>query len=378
MLLLFVVFILLNVYLFIRGWQALPQKAFVHILYAFLFVFASSAVFIAIFLGNHLPQWLSYILERIGGYWIILFIYILMGAFLADILRVANHFFGIFPDWVTEHYAQAKLYYFIGLMVMLVIISSIGFIHYANPRVTQISIALNKGETLEKDIKIVALTDIHLGNLVRKKRFARWVEVINRQNADVILIAGDTFDRDMQTVENQDLVSELRKLSATYGVFAVPGNHEYYAGLDRALAYLKKAGINVLRDSSVVIDNRLVVIGRDDITNHKRMPLKALLNGHHKNLPSVVIDHQPRGFNESAMENVDLHISGHTHHGQIFPINLVVSKIYELGYGYLQSGNTHFYVSSGIGLWGAPLRIGTRSEIVSIVLKQDGDLTSKK
>lgn len=377
MLLLFLTFILLNVYLFLRGWQALPDKAVIHLLYSVIFGFVSSSVFFAIFLGNHLPLWLSHLLERVGGYWIMLFIFILMGTILADALRILNHFFGIFPAWVVNQYAQAKLYYLFSLIIILIAISIIGFFRYANPRISEISISLNHRTQIDQNITIVAVSDIHLGNLIGKQRFSAWVDLINRQKADIILIAGDIFDHNMKTVENQNLDAELAKLSAKYGVYAIPGNHDYYAGIDNALGYLKKSGIHVLRDQSVIIDNKMMIIGRDDITNRNRRSLDSLLNGKPTNLPRIVMDHQPQSFKESIAENIDFHLSGHTHNGQIFPVSWVVSKIYELGYGYRQSGNTHFYVSSGLGLWGAPIRFGTRSEIVKIVLKGRDDLTSK-
>jgi uncharacterized protein len=113
-----------------------------------------------------------------------------------------------------------------------------------------------------------------------------------------------------------------------------------------------------------VIGKELVVIGRDDLTNSKRKPLDSLMMGLDPALFRLVADHQPRSLEESMKDHADLHISGHTHNGQIFPFSLIVNKVYELGYGYEKKGETSFYVSSGIGLWAAPIRFGTRSEIV--------------
>jgi hypothetical protein len=118
-----------------------------------------------------------------------------------------------------------------------------------------------------------------------------------------------------------------------------------------------------------VVNNSLLIVGRDDLTNRSRKPLDSLLLGQDAGLPAIVLDHQPHSLDESAKNNVDLHLSGHTHNGQIFPFNYFVSRIYGLGYGYRKSGNTSQYVSSGIGLWAAPIRLGTQSEIVKIHLK---------
>jgi predicted MPP superfamily phosphohydrolase len=112
-----------------------------------------------------------------------------------------------------------------------------------------------------------------------------------------------------------------------------------------------------------------MIIGRDDKTNMKRKSLDAILDSLPDGLPKIVLDHQPGSFEESARHGVDLHISGHTHNGQVFPFNKIVSRIYELGYGFKKSGNTHLKVSSGLGLWGAPIRLGTQSEILKIRLR---------
>jgi predicted MPP superfamily phosphohydrolase len=202
--------------------------------------------------------------------------------------------------------------------------------------------------------------------VIRKGRLTKWVELINSHRPDLVLLAGDIFDHNIRAVEAQQMDSELLKLKATYGVYAVPGNHDYYAGIDQVLAYLKRSGIRVLRDSAVIIDNRLAIYGRDDQTNRNRKSLQELLSTLETDLPRVVLDHQPGSINESVTHRIDLHISGHTHNGQIFPINRIVSRIYDLPYGYKKSGQTHLYVSSGLGLWGAPIRLGTQSEIVKI------------
>jgi len=172
-------------------------------------------------------------------------------------------------------------------------------------------------------------------------------------------------------VESQKMDKELVKLKATHGVYAVPGNHDFYAGIDKAVQYMKRSGIHVLRDQVVIVDDRMAIIGRDDLTNSHRKPLDSLVAGLNSGLVRIVLDHQPAALGESVANDIDLHISGHTHDGQVFPFNHIVTRIFELGYGYRKTGNTHFYVSSGLGLWGAPLRIGTQSEIVSIRLRSE-------
>jgi len=362
-------FLVLNLYLFIRGWQALPDNAMIHSIYAGLFLIVSSALFVSVFAGNKLPLWLIRTLDTVGGYWMILFIFLLTAALLGDLLRLADHLFNIYPQWVTDNYGKTKLLYLMSVFIILTLISLIGFAVYSTPHVTRLNVTVNKSIKEGHDLTIVAASDIHLGNFIRKERLTKWVDLINSQDPDVILLAGDLFDHNMASVESQDLYKDLLRLKAVHGVFAVPGNHDYYAGIDKAIGYMEKSGIQVLRDQAITIGSGIVIIGRDDLTNKNRKPLGSLMNGVDTTLPLIVLDHQPVSFKESVKHNIDLHISGHTHNGQIFPFNKVVSKIYDLAYGYKKRDNTHMYVSSGMGLWGAPLRIGSQSEIVKVTLK---------
>jgi predicted MPP superfamily phosphohydrolase len=338
-------------------------------IYTFIFLVASLSVFLAIFLGNRLPAWLTLIFEQAGGYFMILFIFMLAGALLGDLLRVANHYFSIFPEWVVTQYSMAKLLYFGIVLAALTALSLIGFVRFSNPSLVNLNLEAGKNSGQSGDLVLIAASDIHLGNVVRKGRLVKWVELINEQKPDLILLVGDIIDHSYQAVVNQEMDKELLKLKATYGVYAVPGNHDYYAGIDQALDFLKRSGIQVLRDTAITVSNRLVLIGRDDLTNKNRKPLHAILNGMQSDLPKIVLDHQPLSIKESIDNQIDFHLSGHTHDGQIFPFNKFVSLIYEQGYGYRRSGNTHSYVSSGLGLWGAPIRLGTRSEIVKINLR---------
>ncbi len=362
-------FILINVYLFMRGWQAIPSRYGLHLAYSLVYVVTFSSIFFAIFLGNRLPIWLGHAFEIIGGYWMILFVYIVFAAIIGDLLRLANNWFGIFPQAITANYQAAKFGYLISVLVILFLISIIGYIRFNNPTITRLNVPFENPHRDKTEIHAVVISDTHLGNLIRKERLSNWVELINEQKPDIILIAGDLIDHSLKTVELQKMEEELLQLKATYGVYAIPGNHDYYAGIEGTLKFMKRSGITVLRDSVVIIDNKIALIGRDDITNRNRRQLGSLVEGLNSGMPRIVLDHQPHSMGESLDNQIDLHISGHTHNGQIFPLNLIVAKIYELGYGYKKTGNTHYFVSSGLGLWGAPLRFGTRSEIVSIMLK---------
>jgi predicted MPP superfamily phosphohydrolase len=232
-----------------------------------------------------------------------------------------------------------------------------------------LNLDIHKKSNQIQNLSIVAISDVHLGNIIRRSRLEKYVELINKQNPDIILIVGDLFDRNLDTVESQHMDSVLRLLKAKYGVYSVLGNHDYFKNVDRAIKYMTVSDIKLLRDTAVTIDNKFVLIGRDDFSNKHRKSLKSIISNVDKDLPMILLDHQPMTMAEAVENNIDLQISGHTHNGQIYPFSLLIAKFYELAYGYRKTGNTHFYVSSGLGLWGAPIRLGTQSEIVNINLR---------
>jgi len=188
-----------------------------------------------------------------------------------------------------------------------------------------------------------------------------------------VLLVGDIVDEDIKPVIDRNLGETLKKLRAKFGVFAVPGNHEFIGKIDKSVNYLEQHGITVLRDSVIKIDDGFYLVGRDDVSgahfNHfKRKSLADILEKTNRNLPIIVMDHQPVALEESEKEGVDLHLSGHTHHAQLLPLNLITQAMYKISRGYARFGNTHFYVSSGYGTWGPPVRIGNTPEIVEIRL----------
>jgi predicted MPP superfamily phosphohydrolase len=359
-------FLGLNLYLFIRGWQAMPDRKAIHAIYSVIFVFAALSIFVAVMAGRYLPAWAGFIFEHVGGYWMILFVYMIAFTLLGDILRLANHYFHLFPAAITSNMPTARLGYFIFVLSALVLLSLIGFYRFSHPRVKELTIQTNRGTDSPDELTLVMASDLHLGNVIRKERLIKWVNLINSQNPDIIILDGDIFDHSYIAVEKQNMDTELRKLQAKYGVFAAMGNHDYYTGVDQVIRYLKNSGITVLRDSCAVVGHQLLIIGRDDLTNKNRKSLASLLEGQDSILPRLVLDHQPHTLEESIQNQADLHLSGHTHDGQIFPFNYFVAQLYDLGYGFRKTGNTNQYVSSGIGLWGAPIRLGTQSEIVKI------------
>ncbi len=356
----------INFYLFKRSWQALPPNTLIHTVFIILFLVSSLSFFIAMGLGNRLPLIVVAVLENIGAYWMIALMYFILAALFFDLLRVSNHFLKFYPDWVYANYQQVKLIAFLSVIGLFTLFSVIGNYRFRHPEVNQLRLEVPKGTGQPGSLTITAASDLHLGNVIRKNRLKKYVELINDQKADIILLAGDLIDHSMRPVEAQKMDEDLRNLKARYGVYAILGNHEYYGDLAKAIDFYARSGITLLRDTAVIIDNRFVLIGREDVSQHRRKPLDVILSGISGNLPRILLDHNPARMGDALRNNIDLQLSGHTHNGQIFPVNLIVRGIYQLSYGYMKTGKTNYYVSSGLGLWAAPVRIGTQSEIVKI------------
>lgn len=371
-----VVYGLVNFLIFIRGMQALSGFPKVKIYYISLFLLLSLSYIIARFVGKFLPESMNFFFNFTGSFWLAAVAYFLLSIILVDSIRLLNHFFHFYPAFITNNYDNFKFYFAIILTTIIVIAIIAGHINAINPRTNKLNIAIHKKQNNFKELNIVAVSDIHLGNIIGKKRLIQMVEKINHLKPDIILLAGDIFDEDLEPVITQNFGDYLKNFTALLGVYAITGNHEYIGGYRPAIKYLEDHNIVVLIDSVVKISDAFYLIGRKDkdairFGGKQRKPLQELVKDIDKKLPIILLDHQPFKLNEAVENDIDLQISGHTHHGQIWPFNYITKKVFEVSWGYKQKGNTHFYVSSGYGSWGPPVRLGNRPEIVNIILKFD-------
>jgi predicted MPP superfamily phosphohydrolase len=189
--------------------------------------------------------------------------------------------------------------------------------------------------------------------------------MINQEHPDAILIAGDIIDGSMRPLTEERMAEELHRLQAP--VYACLGNHEFYAGETDAIRFYQEAGIRLLQDTCAVVGD-LCIIGRDDRTNLRRKSVKDLAADVSHDKYTILLDHQPYHLEKAEQAVLDFQFSGHTHHGQVWPISWITESIYECAFGAHQRGRTNYYVSSGLGIWGGKFRIGTRSEYVVLTL----------
>jgi uncharacterized protein len=308
-----------------------------------------------------------------GSYWLAAMLYFLLVVLLVDVFRLVNHYLPFIPAFVRENLPVYRQYFFYGVLAVIAILLTYGHFNARSPVIRELALHIPKQAGEREELSIVLVSDLHLGSILEKKHLKRIAEKISSLNPDIILLAGDVIDEDLDPVIRKDLGSGLKVLNSKLGVFAVTGNHEYIGGIDEAVEYLERHGINMVSDSAILVDNSFYLVGREDrdrprFSGKTRKDLAEILRGVNKDFPLILMDHQPFTLNESLQNGIDLHLSGHTHNGQIWPLNYVIDAIYELGWGYMNKEGMHVYVSSGVGTWGPPVRIGTRPEIVNIKL----------
>lgn len=361
----FVLILALILYVSCRGWQVLTlihstggRKS-----YLITCILLTFCLFLGMFFENNLPISLARSFLFLGYSFLFLVMYLFFSFLLVDLFRGLNHFQHIISG---QGMIALRFWTMMVSLVLIIVLMIAGNIKFNHPAVVNLYLKSNK-PIQNKEIKIVAASDFHLGTSIGKKQLQKYVKLINAHHPDLVLMVGDICDHSLPAMVRQNLKEDLQKIQAPLGVYAVDGNHEYYSfHLAEVNEYYKSAGIKVLRDGTAEIQHQFYLVGRDDYNNRQRKKLSELMDSFDPSKPVIVIDHQPMSLEESQQENIDLHLSGHTHNGQVFPGNLLAKRFFEVSYGYKKKGNTHIYISSGLGLWGPPYRIGTQSELVVI------------
>lgn len=357
MILLFLLLPLLGlVYVGWHIWHLLPLKGAWVAAILFLMVSAFAMFFASIFRAtDRLPMPLATAVYEVGMSSTIVLLYLFMLFLVLDLGQLLH----VIPAaWLRDNWWTAGC---IGLFLFGLF--AYGNIHYRHKYCEEMSIRSAK---VTKPVKLLLLSDLHLGYHNRRKEFARWVDLINNEKPDLILMAGDIIDGSMRPLREERMHEEFYRLQAP--IFACSGNHEYFSGEHEVQRFYRDAGIHLLRDS-LTIQGNLCIIGRDDRTNRYRRPLKDIVASADKTKYLILLDHQPYHLEQAEREGVDFQFSGHTHHGQIWPISLLTDTMYECAFGSHLRGSTKYYISSGIGIWGGKFRIGTRSEYLVLTIE---------
>lgn len=235
------------------------------------------------------------------------------------------------------------------------------------PVVRHAEITINK--KLDKPLRIGMASDMHIGSLFGAKQLDELAAIMNREKVDIILLPGDLMDDNVDAYRAENMQPSLEKLRAPLGVYATMGNHDLFGHEREIREEVSKADIRVLANESLVVDKRLLVVGRNDDRDKNRPSTAQLLAKQNTDLPVLLMDHRPTEVEIHSQLPVDVQVSGHVHNGQVAPANLIVRFLNRIHYGYEAIGNGHFFVTSGYGFWGVPLRLGSQSEVWIIDVK---------
>lgn len=383
-------YILVNVY--VVRWMIRWMGACSHIFQSAVFraVFIIFYILIASslltgFLINK-PEFLHRILKNTGNYFLGTFLYIILVIVVVDLVRLILKY--VFHARFLEFRSTFVITGFV-CMALIILISVYGILHVGTIKVTPYEVTVNKKVKDMDSLKIVLLADTHFGYSINCRHAQKMVEKINAQDPDIVCIAGDIFDNDYDAISDPEGVcNALKSIKSRYGVYACWGNHDLdepilagftFGGKKKDQAdprmeqLLRDANIHLLTDEAELIDDNFYVVGRNDSSRtHKlggqRLSPAQLTKDLDLDKPVIFIDHQPKQLQETADAGADLDLCGHTHDGQIFPGNLFIHLFWENSFGYLKKDKMHNIVTSGVGVWGPDMRVGTNCEICPITV----------
>ena len=365
--------IIFSSYILWRGRQALPKKKVWQIPFTLILLLEIAIFFIGFLFHDFLSDKIFIPLMLVCNTWYIASMYISITLLILSLLHLINKRWAWYPMFINMYWDKTKIMLFIIIVIGITGLMIFGYRNVHYPTTQHVYITIPKAVEGRDSLTIVMANDWHIGDMIRKKDVQRIVQLCNEQNPDMILIGGDLLDYETRLAEKDNIEEDLQQLNAPLGVYMILGNHEYRANRYAKLKWIEKTGITLLIDSVVApLDSTFFLIGRDDYINHrKRASLKSLMQHVDISKPVFLLDHQPNRMNETAMNNIDLALHGHTHNGQVWPYSLLLHLVYECPYGYYRKGNTQFFVSAGVGCAGPPYRIGTHSEIVILHINFD-------
>jgi uncharacterized protein len=363
-------YIIPNIYVYVRISQLFINKGF-RLYYTLIYILSALVYPVSNLISEGYSGFPANILIAAADYILPFYLYLFLFIVVFDILLLFNRIFKII------HYEKLKNTRFkvTGLSLILILSMGVvvaGIINFNTIRTSEYQIDIPRKSSKISHLKIAFVADFHLmegTNINFVERFAKKIENIN---PDLMLFGGDNVEGDREDENMVAIEQVLRGVKARYGAFTVLGNHEHYSGQDKG-SFFDNAGIKVLSDTSVIIDNSFSLVGRNDSHISTRKQIGELLKTVTDSLPVILVDHRPTEIDQVSRTLVDVQLSGHTHNGQLFPINLITGKVYELSWGHKKIGNTHFFVTSGIRLWGPPVRTAGKSEIMIIDINFTGN-----
>jgi len=327
----------------------------------------------------------------IGYIWVGFLALAIFSFFIKDVVLFLTYFLGkvgVFKFYSTQVSSMLRFYLTIGALILAFVLSVKGIYNVnKNPTLKRVAIEYNFSKRngqkilayikkIGRPFKIVQIADIHLGILTNHSKLQNIIETINKEKPDIVLIPGDLIELDFCCEDKfAKIFSELK---SSFGVFAVSGNHEYIAGVQKYKSFIKKAEIVDVDNQFIDVSGMVELYGVSDPlskrANIEQAPLDLLFKNIDSSKLNIFLSHQPLQFRKAADLGIDLQLSGHTHNGQIPPMTFLVSLVFNYSYGLYNYKNAYINTTSGVGYWGPPMRIFSQSEIVVLnISNKKGD-----
>jgi predicted MPP superfamily phosphohydrolase len=358
---LIIVYTVPNIYLFLRILNLFITKEY-RLWYVIIYFVIAMIYPASNLLSDSIADTLR--LSVIANYLLPFCLYLFLFTLVFDLFLLVNWLFKIIPPDTMKN-TRVRTSSFLSILFLSFSVLIGGIINFNTIRTSAYHIEIPKKSSAIKHLKIAFAADFHLQERTGIHFVERFAEKIREIEPDLLIFGGDIVEGDSNDGNIQEYESILRGIRTRCGVYAVLGNHEYYAGQDKG-NFFDKAGMKVLCDTVVLVDSSFILAGRYDSHFSGRKTIYDLLNSAKDSLPLILVDHRPTEINQVSSTRADIQLSGHTHNGQLFPINLITRDVYELSWGHMKKGNTHFFVTSGIRLWGPPVRTTGKSEIMVI------------
>ncbi len=365
----FTIYFSANFYIFFKGYRALPGY-FNLTLYSILFISFALTFIAGKILERNSSSVIVDLLNVAGGFWLAFMLYSFLLLLISDIARLI-----LFPTGILgrDMLPEYRFYSYLAAISMTVFIIITGFSNAVKPVTRHYSVKIDKQYNGTTPLRIAAVSDVHLGSVVRKRSLRILSAMLHDAEPDYVFILGDLVDGEINPVLRDDLLESLDLPVDKDHIFAITGNHEYIGGNDKTIPYISSKGIRLLLDEKVELPGGIELIGRKDrdsgrFSGETRMSLGDLISGIDPSRPIIVLDHQPVTSSGPERGRFDLMLSGHTHNGQMWPFSALVNLIYRDSYGYSRDDQGQYIVSSGFGTWGPRVRLGSRAEIIIIDL----------
>lgn len=350
----------INFYLFFRARSIFHFSGVLHgLLLCFIILLIIAPILVRLIESFNLEQ-LARTVAYVGYVWMAFVFLFFFLSISFDLIRLLYKAFG--TGTVPLKTISFGLAAFLSIVLVIY-----GYIDAQRIRVKHLEIPTEQILPENGKLRIVQISDVHVGIIIREKRLAPILEIVKQANPDILVSTGDLLDGELNNIMLD--AERFAAIKTKYGKFAILGNHEYYAGLKRSIEFTKSAGFEVLRDEVRQVAG-VSIFGADDITAARlglqkdHRAFDELLSSNNNRGFVLLLKHQPF-VNEK--ENFNLQLSGHTHGGQIFPFRLITWLLYPKNYGYYGLGqNKLLYVSRGTGTWGPPVRIFAPPEITVI------------